>query len=62
MTDDLMVSTFDGRYAVCLDRTARFYHWVMWKHPDGHWVSERPATDAEIYAARAAFQARRKTQ
>lgn len=48
---NLMVETFDGRHAICLDRKMRAFNWVFYKHPDGQWVTLRPALPEEIRAA-----------
>ena len=37
-------------YAACLDG-GRFNGWLMWKHPDGQWVSKRKLEDWEIMQA-----------
>lgn len=37
-------------YAACLDG-GRFNGWLMWKHPDGQWVSKRKLVDWEIMQA-----------
>lgn len=38
-------------YAACLDRNARHYKWLMWKHPDGQWVSKRKLEEWEVMQA-----------
>ena len=35
-------------YAACMDRDARHYKWLMWKHPDGRWVSKRKLENWEV--------------
>jgi len=35
-------------YAACMDRNARHYKWLMWKHPDGRWVSKRKLENWEV--------------
>lgn len=35
-------------YAACMDFNARHYKWLMRKHPNGHWVSERKLEDWEV--------------
>ena len=35
-------------YAACMDSNARHYKWLMWKHPDGQWVSKRKLEDWEV--------------
>lgn len=51
-----MIETPDGNHAVCLDQDSKFICWVMWKHPDGQWVSIRRATQFEIMCAQAKLQ------
>jgi len=63
LTDERPVSTADelpsgfvplqkenGRivYAACMDSSARHYKWLMWRHPDGQWVSKRKLEDWEV--------------
>ncbi len=43
-----MVETKDGEYAVNLNTNSKFWGWVMWKHPDGQWVSKRRALPNEM--------------
>lgn len=38
-------------YAACLDPNARHYKWLMWKHPDGQWVSKRKLEEWEVMQA-----------
>jgi hypothetical protein len=38
-------------YAACLDPNARHYRWLMWKHPDGQWVSRRKLEGWEVMQA-----------
>ena len=38
-------------YAACMDANARHYKWLMWKHPDGQWVSKRKLEDWEVMQA-----------
>lgn len=54
-----MTETDDGRHAIELDATSRYFGWVFYRHPDGQWVTLRKATDAEIVAARAAKEGTR---
>lgn len=42
------IETADGKYALCT--VGRFKNWIMYKHPDGQWVSLRPAFAHEIAA------------
>jgi hypothetical protein len=35
-------------YAACMDSEARHYKWLMWRHPDGQWVSKRKLEDWEV--------------
>jgi hypothetical protein len=35
-------------YAACMDPEMRHYKWLMWKHPDGQWVSKRKLEPWEI--------------
>ena len=35
-------------YAACMDANARHYKWLMWKHPDGQWVSQRKLEEWEV--------------
>jgi hypothetical protein len=51
-----MIETVGGEYAVMIDQANRHYGWTFKKHPDGQWVSGRPATEAEMNAARAHAQ------
>lgn len=44
-----MIETADGKHALCTE--GRFQNWIMYKHPDGQWVSLRPALPAEIAGA-----------
>ncbi|HET8870105.1 MAG TPA: hypothetical protein VFM48_06640, partial [Aquabacterium sp.] len=37
-------------YAACLDG-GRYHGWLMWKHPDGQWVTKRKMTPTEIMQA-----------
>ena len=46
-----MIVNDTGEFAVCLDHENRFNCWVMYKHPDGKWVSLRPALTDEILLA-----------
>lgn len=34
-------------YAACMDG-GRFHGWLMWKHPDGQWVSKRKLEEWEL--------------
>lgn len=40
--------------AVCLDG-GKFHGWLMWRHPDGQWVSERKLESWEIMQAEDQF-------
>lgn len=46
-----MIENNDGTLAVNLNQDSRFNGWVMYKHPDGQWVSLRLALPQEIFAA-----------
>ena len=35
-------------YAACMDSSASHYKWLMWRHPDGQWVSKRKLEDWEV--------------
>ncbi len=35
-------------YAACMDPQARHYKWLMWRHPDGQWVSKRKLVNWEV--------------
>ena len=37
-------------YAACLDG-GRYHGWLMWKHPDGQWVTKRKMTSLEVMQA-----------
>lgn len=37
--------------AIEMDPANRAYGWVYYKHPDGQWVTLRPATDVEMRRA-----------
>ena len=47
-----MVETYNGWHAVCLDESSKQNGWVFYKHPDGHWVTERLALPVEIQNAK----------
>jgi hypothetical protein len=58
LTDDLPngfvpLQSENGKvvYAACLDVKARHYKWLMWLHPDGHWVSKRKLEEWEVMQA-----------
>lgn len=40
----------DGKlvYAACMNPESQFFAWLMWRHPDGQWVSKRELKDWEI--------------
>lgn len=40
-------------HAACLDANAKHCEWLMWKHPNGTWVSLRPLTQVELDYAKA---------
>lgn len=48
----VLLQTEKGKpiYAACLDG-GRFHGWLMWKHPDGQWVSKRKLEQWEIMQA-----------
>ena len=46
-----IVEADDNQHAVCLDEKSQFNGWVLYRHPDGQWVSLRPAMPIEIAAA-----------
>lgn len=48
----VLLQTREGKpvYAACLDG-GRFNGWLMWKHPDGQWVSKRKLENWEIMQA-----------
>jgi hypothetical protein len=35
-------------YAACMDSNAMHYKWLMWRHPDGQWVSKRKLENWEV--------------
>lgn len=35
-------------YAACMNPKASHYKWLMWRHPDGQWVSKRKLLDWEV--------------
>ena len=35
-------------YAACMDSNAMHYKWLMWRHPDGQWVSKRKLQEWEV--------------
>lgn len=35
-------------YAACMNPKMRHYQWLMWRHPDGQWVSKRKLESWEI--------------
>jgi hypothetical protein len=37
-----------GQYAVGVNKEARFYGWLLYKHPDGQWVSLRKLSVGEF--------------
>lgn len=45
----VLLQLHDGHacYAACMDG-GRFHGWLMWKHPDGQWVSKRKLEQWEI--------------
>ena len=48
----VLLQTREGKpvYAACLDG-GRFNGWLMWKHPDGQWISKRKLENWEIMQA-----------
>lgn len=48
----VLLQTKNGKpvYSACLDG-GRFHGWLMWKHPDGQWVSKRKLEAWEIMQA-----------
>lgn len=54
MKKDILVKTWDGKNAVCVE--GRFYGWAFYKHPDGQWVTIRKASDDEIDRAKRKFE------
>lgn len=48
----VLLQTENGKpvYSACLDG-GRFHGWLMWKHPDGQWVSKRKLKAWEIMQA-----------
>jgi len=54
-----LVKSADGRHAIELQAGHRMYGWVFARHPDGQWVTVRPATAEEIEAARLAEERRK---
>ena len=48
----VLLQTENGKpvYSACLDG-GRFHGWLMWKHPDGQWVSKRKLEAWEIMQA-----------
>ena len=48
----VLLQTRNGKpvYSACLDG-GRFHGWLMWKHPDGQWVSKRKLEAWEIMQA-----------
>jgi len=35
-------------HAACLDSDSHYYGWLMWKHPDGQWVTKRKLDNREL--------------
>lgn len=47
-----MIVDKTGNNAICLDMENAFFNWVMYKHPNGNWISKRPALPMEIINAK----------
>lgn len=48
-----LIETFCGTFAIMIDEANPHYGWTFKMDPNGMWVSERNATEAEMDAARA---------
>ncbi len=46
-----LVTTHCGTRAVCVEEQSRSYGWVLYKHRDGQWVTERRALPHELQRA-----------